>query len=391
LCLKFYNIAKEILDKNENRDSYLFLHNYIYLYHIYYEYIFFAAYNNIKQIDNEIITVFNKSRNILELNNLLFNMKYYKQILQKKFLYNFDSNILFEINGENNKLLSSSSSLIKNPINDGYLLNIRYVNYYIQPDGTYTGCEKYIISVNKFIEFDKNFNIIKQDFMELLFDGRRYIGVEDVKIYYDNYKQKLFYIGTGYHSNNQIGIVSGEYNLTNKQFEINELKQTFKETSCEKNWIFVDYKNKTHIIYEWHPLRICKLENNIINIIEEKNTPQIFSFVRGSSCGYVYNKKIGENDDGNIKIDIIEKEIWFINHIVSYESPRHYYHIISVFDSNMNLLRYSAPFKFEGEPIEYCLSIVVEDDRVLINYSVWDRTTKIGIYDKKYIDSLLLY
>jgi hypothetical protein len=54
-------------------------------------------------------------------------------------------------------------------------------------------------------------------------------------------------------------------------------------------------------------------------------------------------------------------------------------------------LRYSAPFKFDGEPIEYCLSLVVEDDRVLINYSNWDRTTTIGVYDKKYIDSLIKY
>ena len=63
-----------------------------------------------------------------------------------------------------------------------------------------------------------------------------------------------------------------------------------------------------------------------------------------------------------IWIDIEESEIWFVGHIVSYESPRHYYHVISVFDSHMNLLRYSAPFKFEGDPIEYCLSIVVEDE-----------------------------
>ena len=86
-----------------------------------------------------------------------------------------------------------------------------------------------------------------------------------------------------------------------------------------------------------------------------------------------------------------ENEIWFVTHLVSYENPRHYYHIIVVFDDAMNLLRYSAPFKFEGQPIEYCLSIVVEDERVLMNYSCWDRTTKIGIYDKKYIDSLLKY
>jgi hypothetical protein len=111
-----------------------------------------------------------------------------------------------------------------------------------------------------------------------------------------------------------------------------------------------------------------------------------------NNTGFLYMKKIDTNNKGNnIKIDIVESEIWFVNHLVSYESPRHYYHIISVFDSNMNLLRYSAPFKFEGEAIEYCLSIVVEDERVIINYSVWDRTTKIAIYDMDYINSLLKY
>jgi len=34
---------------------------------------------------------------------------------------------------------------------------------------------------------------------------------------------------------------------------------------------------------------------------------------------------------------------------------------------------------------------VVEDERVLINYSNWDRTTRIGVYDKKYIESILKY
>ena len=119
--------------------------------------------------------------------------------------------------------------------------------------------------------------------------------------------------------------------------------------------------------------------------------PNIFKLFRGSTCGFNYNKKISENNNENINIIIEEKEIWFVTHMVSYETPRHYYHVIVVFDANLNLLRYSAPFKFEGESVEYCLSIVVEDDRVLINYSSWDRTTRIGVYDKKYIDSLLIY
>ena len=34
---------------------------------------------------------------------------------------------------------------------------------------------------------------------------------------------------------------------------------------------------------------------------------------------------------------------------------------------------------------------LIENDKILINYSTWDKTTQIGIYDKKYIQSLLLY
>jgi hypothetical protein len=136
----------------------------------------------------------------------------------------------------------------------------------------------------------------------------------------------------------------------------------------------------------------------VINVVETKQMPKIFSRIRGSTCGFVYNKQVNttmNSSTDNISLNIVEKEdeneIWFINHIVSYDSPRHYYHIISVFDSHMNLLRYSAPFKFDSEAVEYCLSIVVEDERVLINYSTWDRTTRIGVYDKKYIDSIVKY
>lgn len=392
LCLKFYNLAKEILDKNNDRNGYLFLHNDIYTHKLDYEYTIFSAYNGIKNIDNEIVTIFNNSNDSSEISNVLSNMKFYKNILNKKNLISADNSTNIVVNGDNIKFISSSSSLIKNQNSDGYLSNIRYVNYYIENNGSYSNCEKHIISVNKFVEFDNSFNVINEKWLDLSFDGRLYIGVEDVKIYYDNYINKILYIGTGYHYNNQIGIVSGEYNLNENKFEINELKQTFNKTSCEKNWVFVDYKNETHVVYDWHPLRIGKLENHNLNIVETKNTPKLFSRVRGSSCGFLYNKKVGENNNNdNIKLEIVESEIWFINHIVSYESPRHYYHMISVFDSNMNLLRYSAPFKFEGEPIEFCLSIIVEDERVLINYSTWDRTTKIGIYDKKYIDSILKY
>lgn len=380
LSMIFYNLAKTILNKNEDRDEYLFLNNDVYTFKIFYEFTIIAAYCGFKNIDNEFIKVFNNSTNNLELNNLLSNYKFYKHSLPIKTLHNLNNSCKININNENLDFNSTSSCLIKKPNNNGFYLNIRYVNWTVDNQGNYNNCDKHIISVNKFQELDNNLNLISEKWLDFNYDGRKYIGVEDVRIFYNNYNNKLIYLGTGFHSDNKLGVVSGDYDIENNKLEICELKQNFKNTSCEKNWVFIDYKNNIHIVYNWFPIQICKLQdNNELILIETRNVPNLFSYIRGSTCGYNFT-----NSEGNI-------EIWFINHIVSYEKPRYYYHLITVFDKNMNLLKYSAPFKFEGEPIEYCLSIIVETDTVIINYSIWDRTTKIAYYDKNYIDSLLKY
>jgi len=199
-----------------------------------------------------------------------------------------------------------------------------------------------------------------------------------LRIYYDKYINKLVFIGNTYSSFsfNRISMSNGEYDLTANNLEYTNIKPTFANNDCEKNWCYVDYKNETHIIYGFYPLKICKLNRatNELDKVEEKPMPNIFKRMRGSTPGFSYNN-----------------EIWFNCHLVSYETPRHYYHVICVFDNNLNLLRYTAPIKFTDTCIEYSLSIVVEDDRILITYSTWDRTTNIGIYDKAYIESLLSY
>jgi tetratricopeptide (TPR) repeat protein len=388
-----YQQCKRILDLNKNRDNYLFLHNDIYTSKIYYEFSIIAYYLGMYNINFEVIQILNNSNDDAECNNLLQSMKFYKDILKQTNRIIIDNKITENINNENTNFQSSSSCLIPSINNDGYKINIRYVNYHITDSGSYLNCDKHIISLNKYVEFDKKFNVLKEKWFEVKFDNRRYVGIEDIKIFNDIETEELLFIGTGYHKNEQIGIISGKYDTNSFQINGNELKTNFNNSVCEKNWVYVDYKNSTHIVYDWYPLKICKLNNetNILSVVEMRNMPHFLKRVRGSTCGFNYLKKFGENTNGNITIDISETEIWFVTHIVSYEDPRHYYHVIVVFDSNMNLLRYSAPFKFEGEPIEYCLSIVIEDDRVLMNYSTWDRTTRIGVYNKKYIDSIVKY
>jgi tetratricopeptide (TPR) repeat protein len=369
LCELFYNIAIDVLNKNINRDDYLFLHNDVYTYKLYNEYTIFSCYLGIKNINNEVIKIMNATRNDIDL--LLSNMKFYKYVLTPQKQIILDEIFVKNIDNQNITFHSSSSSLI--PFKDGYKMNTRFVNYYINEHGNYLNCDKNIITMNSYSEFDKQFNLTKKKRFDLIFDNRKYIGVEDVRLF-TNDKEEDIFLGTTLHKDNNLGIVIGNYNVNADILIEHEMKQYFNQTNCEKNWVFVDYKNSTHIIYSWYPLTICSNNDELtsIKLAETKEMPLMFSRFRGSTCGFKYLN-----------------EIWFVTHIVSYESPRHYYHVIVVFDENLNLLRYSAPFKFEGTPIEYCLSIVVEDERVLINYSNWDRTTRIGIYDKQYIENIL--
>jgi tetratricopeptide (TPR) repeat protein len=391
----FYKIAIDILNKNYNKDSYLFLHNDIYSYKIFYEYTIFSAYIGNSNINDEVVTILNVCNNKTTVNNLFQNMKFYKDVLKHDKI-NLDNKKNILVNNENILFNSSSSCLL--PTKNGYLLNVRYVNYNITETGSYTNCEKNIITANQYMTLRKDLTYESDKFFNTVYTNSLYIGIEDIRIFNDVETQQLLFIGTGLHSNNNIGVVSGEYNCHDPEVKTlvsRELKQTFENSKCEKNWVFVEYKKSTHIIYKWFPLQICKKdETNHINIVCSKNMPLIFSHVRGSSCGFKYTHNpncLGKSEISEVSEVSEVSEIWFIVHLVSYESPRHYYHMLVVFDESLNLLRYSAPFKFEGESIEYSLSLIVEDDRVLINYSTWDRTTRIGVYDKKYIDSIIKY
>lgn len=376
LALQFYNLAKEYLVKEFYREDYLFLHKDVYSYKLFFEYTIIAYYLGIKNINYEVVQVLNNSLDNNCVWNLLINMKYYKDILHVRHTTICDDNLIERIDGDDVEFRSSSSCLI--PKKDGgYIMNIRYVNYLINDQGWYIHSKNgKVITKNKYVELNEKIDVILSKNFDLNYNNKMYIGVEDIKIFQDVESNDILFIGTGQHDDGSIGVVYGKYNIENPILKPIEIKQKFKQTECEKNWVFVDYKESTHIIYSWNPFLICKInkETNYLDIIDKKEMPNMFKHVRGSTCGFKYNN-----------------EIWFVTHIVSYEYPRHYYHVLVVMDENLNLLRYSAPFKFQGEPIEYCLSLLVEEERVLINYSVWDRTTRINYYDKKYIESKLIY
>jgi len=380
LALAFYNLAKSILDKNLKWHDYLFLQNDVYTYKLEYEFSIFACYNGIYNTNKQVVTVLNNTNNGNISNNVLSNMKFYKDILLPKKNIRFGFSLNHLIGEEYTHFNSSSSCMIPNKTDDGYLFNVRLVNYKIDKEGYYHECDKHIITINKYFELSKEFKIKKERMIDVNYEDRRYIGVEDVRIY-DNgvgEESSLLFIGTGYHKNNKIGIVTGKYLPMEEDNILKpiEIKPSFNVSDCEKNWVYVNLSGDLQVVYKWNPLTLCKIDEaaGALNLVRTIEMPKIFNYVRGSTNGFNY-----------------KNEIWFVGHLVSYEQPRHYYHIFSIFDENMKLLRYSAPFKFDKECIEYCLGLIVEDERVICTYSSWDRTTNIAIYDKTYIDGVIVY
>jgi len=179
---------------------------------------------------------------------------------------------------------------------------------------------------------------------------------------------------------NNISIGYGEIDLDNVQSSLNySVVETQWDKSCEKNWVFF---GENRVIYQWHPLIIGNIVSRqnektsiselFFEVSEQKSMPAFFHHVRGSTHGYEF-----------------ENEIWFLCHLVKYSQPREYYHLFVVFTKDIEngkntikLSRWSNPFKFEGENIEYSLGLIVEEKRILISYSKWDREPTIGVFDK---------
>ena len=193
LCFDFYHIALDILNKQKNIDDYLFVHKDIYSYKLHYEYSIIAFYNGITTINDIIVKILNASTNSTINNNLLTNMKFYKHILTPIRRIDFtDHTKKINLNDIEYNMYSSSSCLIPDPNSSGYLMNVRYVNYFINSNGNYLNCDKNIITTNEYVKLDNNFNVAERKLFDVLNTSNYYVGIEDVRIFNDKYSNQLF-------------------------------------------------------------------------------------------------------------------------------------------------------------------------------------------------------
>ena len=294
---------------------------------------------------------------------VLNSLKHKKRNLSFSFDYN--------INNITTKFYSCNFSLVREK--DNYLVNYRCVNYLTEPSFKFTNFNEFI-TINVFIKYDKEFNILDKliippDF-NFLNMGRGFIGVEDIRLF--NYNENILFTGAvsfdKYRSIDN-GVMCGNY------LEYCKKKITYQtyyknRQEIEKNWVFFDNKKQLYIIYKWFPLTICELINSDKDkqnklVSKKEFNIDILREMRGSSNGIHYNN-----------------EIWFITH-KTLGGNRTFQHYFVIFDLNLNLLKISEPFKFENYIREYCICFYIENDNIFIGYSTNDNTSILNIYNKQ--------
>jgi glycosyltransferase involved in cell wall biosynthesis len=277
--------------------------------------------------------------------------------------------------------LNSSTPSIYSLENNLYV-NVRYISYSIDSEGNYINKDK-IITVNKMMIFsydELNNNICDTNYKEFILKydttyDDYYIGLEDIRLF--KYNDELWF-NANRMVNGRLCIEHGKIDLLKECVISSFLDYDGATTNTEKNWITFIKNNEKYQIYKWHPLTICSYpqsplsSNNTTKIEDYKKieTPRLFSIIRGSTNGVTI---YGEKGAG---------EIWFICHLVSYESRRYYYHIIIVLDEeSLTLKRYSNIFTITYKPVEYILGFTYDskNKNFFISYSIMDKTSEIAM------------
>ena len=368
----YYKLGKDI---PLTKDS-LFVEKNVYTYLFDYEYTILHYWVFPKQRREGLLaTIYYLNKYEPHRHNVYNNMGHYLSCIGYTSMRSMDLS-------DSEEYCPSSSSMIE--YRGDILVNVRYINYRVLPDGGYTIQSKdgFVKTKNAVTYLDLKYN--KLSFLKFFDTALKDIepketkikGLEDIRLFV--FQNTIFYVAVTkeYSYNDKIRIVLGEYSIESLQHINNHPLIPPEETSCEKNWIPINHNNeKILFIYKWHPLQIGELDSSYkLNITIIHDTPKIFKDYRGSTTLVKY-----------------EDKLWCITHGVKYSIPRKYYHQFVVLEKDTyKPLQYSIPFYFKKFGIEYCIGLLIKDEEAIIIFSQNDKDTTMMRIDMDIVKSYLI-
>lgn len=358
-ALKFYNLGKDITYPKEDRlfVNYSLYENKLFEYEM--SILYYYLNPSTRNLGSRIsISYLSDNPANHTIGSVFNNLKFYANTLTKDGFkmesIEIDPSIIPD------GFINSSHCKI-----DSDLHNIRLVNYKIdrsngayhyQSDGRHMGWEELAKEPVKTLNLLNGKWIMQEEYRVPIHEGARVEGIEDLRLFKAEDGSIKFLATSQFISPNQGNrICSGIYDVENKKIIVDQVFDSPTGSGCEKNWVFL---NENEIIYGWNPVTVYSYPS--MSEARKFEVPVLFSFFRGSTSA--------------IEIGGL---LYIVVHSVNYENPRTYLHYLIIMEKNGKPVMHSSPFSFEGEPIEYCLSInSVNDEELEFNYSTWDSTSK---------------
>ncbi len=367
LAQRFLDIAKTI---HYPSNDMLFIKKGVYEYELDFEQSILAFYTGFPLNYMRYLDLLGKG---IHTQALLQNYQFYaKKLIQIGGSdIDFTDSQIIPVRGLEEPLRSSSPSIL--PDGNGYIMNVRYVNYTINKDGGYDfkHSDGKIITLNRVYTLDKEFRIQESHMFDAIEnESLRYMGIEDVRLF--RHQGDIRFLGTVEHITGLITVGKGVYDRSLRFLRSTALDSP-NSRRCEKNWCYTHMSTgQLRVVYEWSPLTLYTEDMELVS--KDTGVPPFFQHVRGSSHGFL----LGE-------------DIWFLCHVVDcYSRPRHYYHLFIILDANtLTYKRHSSMFKFHGNPIEYALGLIVEKERILISYSRMDATSAVHSIPREIVEKEL--
>ena len=181
---------------------------------------------------------------------------------------------------------TSSSFLM---YNDQPLLNVRYVNYRLTPEGRYIihhpqgflETQNVLCTLTEDLSAIAEFKWIKNQ-VELSPTDEQIQGIEDVRLWPDA-SGSLRFIATQrqWSPSKQNRMMIGS--VGTDTYHTCSILEPPSPTGCEKNWIPFVLDGKDVIVYQWQPFQIGIVQDNHLELIVNKPMPPILNGLKGST------------------------------------------------------------------------------------------------------------
>lgn len=351
------------------RDDVLFIEDQVYNGLFDYENTIIACYVTGKTKQDSLCDLVSYlNRNIpFSVNNVWDNLHYYTEPLNGKTYGGVYSRFLIK-DQEQYKVSSCSLIPYSNDPMRRYLMNTRYVNYFINPSGAYhMRCPDGIVRTkNGYVYLNEDYQptgdvtMMTENYTRY---GSNIEGLEDVRIFQHDGKTRFMASSKNIVNNDTIVIAYGDYLADQNKMENVVVLQGPRYEPCQKNWIYVENsylrdipvsRGRVNVIYGWNPLEIGAVnDQNTLVIHTTYPTPTIFSRFRGSS-----------------RLVEANGTLYTVVHFVKYSQPRCYYHSVIQFNrETMKPKAFAAPFSFCEPKIEYCLGFDIQKEMATFVFS----------------------